>query len=306
MKRISTAVLLLLFASQVPAVNVWNQWKEYETWAQAYRPESAVALAQAPDGSVTYEWGATTDMAENRALRECKRRNFPYDSRTCRIVDVNFKSKGKLSTTAPTPGSNPSSAEGDQLYCHDSEYNLFYKGSSNGCVSSDKEISKREFTNRRFSSITTGTSTSGPKSVWCVAESSVFESTKAYCQSKGLKSFPTKHRAESERRRLAVSNNGVIGILIFSLFATGAWILKKFGGDKSRTKGDSSTNSTSLLDISGLHDAFTGVALNRALGLFQCTKCKVFYHRESINALKEHNSKKCINCQSNLIIHVSS
>ena len=83
-------------------------------------------------------------------------------------------------------------------------------------------------------------------------------------------------------------------------------LTKKFGGDKSRTKGDSSTNSTSLLDISGLHDAFTGVALNRALGLFQCTKCKVFYHRESINALKEHNSKKCINCQSNLIIHVSS
>jgi hypothetical protein len=79
----------------------------------------------------------------------------------------------------------------------------------------------------------------------------------------------------------------------------------KFKGTSNYShKGGS--HSTSLLDISGLHDAFTGVALNRALGLFQCTKCKVFYHQGSIDVLAEHNHEKCVSCQSNSIVAVSS
>ncbi|ROO77079.1 hypothetical protein EDB70_101783 [Vibrio crassostreae] len=66
-----------------------------------------------------------------------------------------------------------------------------------------------------------------------------------------------------------------------------------------------STNGTGrevdVVDLAGLHDAFTGQPLNKNLGLHQCQSCKVFYHAESITVLVEVNSGQCVACQSTQI-----
>lgn len=59
-------------------------------------------------------------------------------------------------------------------------------------------------------------------------------------------------------------------------------------------------------EISDLHDALTGAPLEKSRGLFQCKRCKVFYHRESYELLKEINSSKCASCQSTDIFPIVS
>jgi hypothetical protein len=54
-------------------------------------------------------------------------------------------------------------------------------------------------------------------------------------------------------------------------------------------------------DLKGLHDAFTGAALNPALGLNQCTQCSVYYHSESVSVLREENGSRCVACGSTSI-----
>jgi hypothetical protein len=58
------------------------------------------------------------------------------------------------------------------------------------------------------------------------------------------------------------------------------------------------TNRRQPNALQDLHDAFTGAPLNPQLGLYQCQKCKVYYHLESYNILQEVNSSKCVACQS--------
>lgn len=62
----------------------------------------------------------------------------------------------------------------------------------------------------------------------------------------------------------------------------------------------------SLLDITGLHDAFTGAPLDRSLGLHQCLNCQVLYHEESVTVLKAHNQSRCVSCQSSRIKSLAS
>lgn len=57
-------------------------------------------------------------------------------------------------------------------------------------------------------------------------------------------------------------------------------------------------------DLKGLHDAFTGAPLDKRLGLHQCQSCKVFYHTESLQILREANNSQCVSCQSTNIIAV--
>ena len=63
---------------------------------------------------------------------------------------------------------------------------------------------------------------------------------------------------------------------------------------------------TNLPGIEDLHDALTGASLNPSLGLYQCSKCKVFYHSESFTALKEINNSACVSCQSKTIFPVTT
>ena len=65
----------------------------------------------------------------------------------------------------------------------------------------------------------------------------------------------------------------------------------------SATKQHGSASPT-VNDIQGLRDAFTGKALNPALGLFQCDVCFVYYHTETRSALLEHNGGcwVCVAC----------
>lgn len=77
-----------------------------------------------------------------------------------------------------------------------------------------------------------------------------------------------------------------------------------FSSTKTSASGNSGS-SVDPLDLSGLHDAFTGLPLNESLGLHQCQNCKVFYHSESIIVLREANSGQCVACQSTQIRAVS-
>ncbi len=69
----------------------------------------------------------------------------------------------------------------------------------------------------------------------------------------------------------------------------------------------SSNTITSLpttTDLNGLHDAFTGAPLDTNLGLYQCQSCKVYYHTDSLQVLREANNSQCVACQSTTIIAV--
>lgn len=53
-----------------------------------------------------------------------------------------------------------------------------------------------------------------------------------------------------------------------------------------------------LQDLAGVVDAFTGEALNPGLGLYQCTKCQVYYHRASYEVIQSENGGRCVACLS--------
>jgi hypothetical protein len=55
-------------------------------------------------------------------------------------------------------------------------------------------------------------------------------------------------------------------------------------------------------DLEDLHDAFTGAPLNPTLGLYQCTNCRVYYHSESFDVLREENAQRCVACGSGAIV----
>jgi hypothetical protein len=58
--------------------------------------------------------------------------------------------------------------------------------------------------------------------------------------------------------------------------------------------------------LEGLHDAFTGAPLNAALGLHQCSSCKVYYHVESVAVLREENAGRCVACGTAGIISLTT
>jgi hypothetical protein len=73
---------------------------------------------------------------------------------------------------------------------------------------------------------------------------------------------------------------------------------------KSTSSSGSGSNSLATVELDGLHDAFTGAPLDKALGLHQCQSCKVYYHTESLQVLREANNSQCVSCQSTNIIAV--
>lgn len=56
--------------------------------------------------------------------------------------------------------------------------------------------------------------------------------------------------------------------------------------------------SQNMPRVEDLHDALTGAPLNPNLHLYQCANCKVFYHSDSYDVLKEINNGACVSCQS--------
>lgn len=59
-----------------------------------------------------------------------------------------------------------------------------------------------------------------------------------------------------------------------------------------------SLSLSSVPNIEDLHDALTGEALDLNRQLYQCNKCKVFYHAENYEILKEINHSACVACGS--------
>jgi hypothetical protein len=70
-------------------------------------------------------------------------------------------------------------------------------------------------------------------------------------------------------------------------------------GSSSIKFGEIGSGSTAApRDLKGLHDAFTGEALNEKRGLYQCGACKVFYHTESFDLIRAENGSRCVACQA--------
>jgi hypothetical protein len=55
-------------------------------------------------------------------------------------------------------------------------------------------------------------------------------------------------------------------------------------------------DSVAARDLAGLVDAFTGEALDSALGLYQCGNCEVYYHGSSFEVIKSENGGRCVSC----------
>lgn len=49
-------------------------------------------------------------------------------------------------------------------------------------------------------------------------------------------------------------------------------------------------------EFEGLHDAFTGAPLDPSAGLYQCSRCGVYYHSASFDLLKAENQGRCVAC----------
>jgi hypothetical protein len=62
----------------------------------------------------------------------------------------------------------------------------------------------------------------------------------------------------------------------------------------------------SKTDLTGLNDAFTGEPLNAALGLYQCSNCRVYYHESSVSFLRDENYGRCAACSSTDIVPSTS
>ena len=78
------------------------------------------------------------------------------------------------------------------------------------------------------------------------------------------------------------------------------------GGNNSSIKFNHTANTPSSvngnIDLTDLHDAFTGAPLKQELGLYRCASCTVFYHSESYNLLREENDSRCVSCQKPNIV----
>jgi len=57
--------------------------------------------------------------------------------------------------------------------------------------------------------------------------------------------------------------------------------------------------------FAGLVDALTGVPLQLQLGLFQCQRCRVFYHTQSFEVIRVQNGGKCVSCGHTTIVSVT-
>ncbi len=65
---------------------------------------------------------------------------------------------------------------------------------------------------------------------------------------------------------------------------------------------NTSKNAEGLLKLDGLVDAFTGAPLDRNQVIYQCEGCRVFYHKESVDALNEFNDGNCVSCNYGKIV----
>lgn len=105
------------------------------------------------------------------------------------------------------------------------------------------------------------------------------------------KQTPPRHSYRPTARTSAPSGRPAIK------FSTDSTVFDSVSSDSPSGTG----REVDVVDLAGLHDAFTGQPLNKNLGLHQCQSCKVFYHSESITVLVEVNSGQCVSCQSTQI-----
>jgi hypothetical protein len=103
--RLSLLLVLLSGSASLQADVSAKTWEGYKRWANCCYPERDVALAIAPNGSWASHHGRSKTDAKNKALGACKTSKHNPSNANCKIVDVNFESKNRSSSTASTSGS---------------------------------------------------------------------------------------------------------------------------------------------------------------------------------------------------------
>jgi hypothetical protein len=70
--------------------------------------------------------------------------------------------------------------------------------------------------------------------------------------------------------------------------------------------GSPDIQSAQSIDISNLHDAFTGAPIDARRPLWRCDHCKVYYHEDTLAFLRRENLSQCVSCTSNNIRLISN
>jgi uncharacterized caspase-like protein len=176
-----------------------KRWKQYEAWAKAIYPEQDVALAVAPNGSNCSNYGRSQAQAKANALWCCKTSQGNPSNANCKIVDVNFKSKNKWSSTIFVPKT---------VWCANSKSVFLAVPKSCNSRTDGKGFSTKaqaEAEHQRLKKKITTASTSGSNSVrWCADKYRFWRlsSWQEGCGSSSVKVFSTRYQAEAEYKRL--------------------------------------------------------------------------------------------------------
>jgi len=188
MKRfiaIGLSVLMLVGFSAHAAYELSDSAKEsYLKWIEKGGGSWTYALAVSPNGGYAAGWGQTIYEAKKKALKECKKFT---KSTSCKIMDVDGKTSfikqrgsSSYSSNSSSSYSSTASSSGNSIYCFDGGYKSFYRVQKPLSCGHNRQISKREFTNKRLDSSSSSSSYSSTASR---------SGNSIYCFDGGYKSF---------------------------------------------------------------------------------------------------------------------
>lgn len=119
-----------------------------------------------------------------------------------------------------------------------------------------------------------------------------------------------------------VWDNGGIGFIVASLTAAVVYAISKLyskGDERQSTPTISSRDRRGVTfrniddsppvvstqtDLKDVNDAFTGAPIDARLAVYQCTRCKVYYQKSSVDFLRTEAAGKCVSCQGIEIVQV--
>ena len=203
-RNAAIGILVSLLASDAMATNTWMVWKEYQIWAKAVYPENDVALAVAPNGKSAWGAGSTVSQAKHSALGNCKAKHVKVQWENCRVVDINFSSKGNLFAQNSNSATN-----GSEVWC--AKASRFFKATKTTCNARGGQwkwtynAAKWEHLRLKNKAEKSAKTTSEvSKRVWCATKYSAFETTEKFCTRGQLDAqiFPTEAQAQAEHLRL--------------------------------------------------------------------------------------------------------
>ena len=201
-RNAAIGILVSLLASDAMATNTWMVWKEYQIWAKAVYPENDVALAVAPNGKSAWGAGSTVSQAKHSALGNCKAKHIKVQWENCRVVDINFSSKGNLFAQNSNSATN-----GSEVWC--AKASRFFKATKTTCNARGGQwkwtynAAKWEHLRLKNKAEKSAKTTSEvSKRVWCATDVSVTKMIESSCTFWNGQGFSTQAQAQAEHLRL--------------------------------------------------------------------------------------------------------